>query len=36
MYDEVMRVIQENLPELSPERLPYVFPPWDQMVVQYR
>ena len=28
MFDETTRVISEKLPELSPENLPFVFPPW--------
>jgi hypothetical protein len=30
MYDEVMEVIRERLPEQSPEKLPTVYPPWEQ------
>jgi lysophospholipase L1-like esterase len=28
MYKAVIEVIKQNLPELSPENLPFVFPPW--------
>jgi hypothetical protein len=28
MYKAVQMVIKDELPELSPENLPFVFPPW--------
>lgn len=36
MFREVMRVIREDLPRLSPENLPFVFPSWEQALEQYR
>ncbi len=30
MYTEVMKVIREQIPEQSPENLPFVYPPWEQ------
>lgn len=36
MFAEVMKVIREELPELVPEKLPFVFPPWDQALKDYR
>ncbi|GJE98146.1 SGNH hydrolase [Phanerochaete sordida] len=32
IYDGLMKVIAERWPEFSPERLPMVFPPWDQVI----
>jgi len=29
MYDELMKLIERELPEHAPEKLPYVFPSWD-------
>jgi len=36
MFREVLRVIREELPELAPERLPFVFPVWEDALDQYR
>lgn len=33
MYDEVMRVIQDQLPDQRPDKLPTVYPPWEQAPV---
>lgn len=30
MYSEVMKVIREQIPDQSPEKLPSVYPPWEQ------
>lgn len=30
MYNEVMKVIRERIPDQSPERLPSVYPPWQR------
>ncbi|ERF77237.1 hypothetical protein EPUS_05806 [Endocarpon pusillum Z07020] len=30
MYNEVMKVIRERIPDQSPERLPFVYPPWER------
>jgi hypothetical protein len=30
MYEAVTKVTKEELPELCPENLPFVFPPWAQ------
>jgi hypothetical protein len=34
MYEAVIRVIRDELPELSPENLPFVFPPWVEALKQ--
>jgi hypothetical protein len=34
MYKAVIKVIKEKLPELSPENLPFVFPPWADALKQ--
>lgn len=33
MYDEVMKVIHDELPDQRPEKLPTVYPPWEQAPV---
>lgn len=30
MYDEVMKIIREEIPDQSPEKLPTIYPPWEQ------
>lgn len=32
IYDGLMKVIAERWPEFLPEKLPMVFPPWDQII----
>lgn len=34
MYKALMKVIKDQLPELAPENLPYVFPPWVEALKQ--
>jgi hypothetical protein len=34
MYKEVVGVIKQKLPELAPENLPFVFPPWVEALKQ--
>ena len=34
MYKEVVRVIKQKLPDLAPENLPFVFPPWVEALKQ--
>lgn len=36
MFAEVIRVLREDLPEVAPENLPFVFPSWDQALDEYR
>ena len=33
MYDEVLKVIRGKASDQSPEKLPYVYPPWEQAPV---
>jgi hypothetical protein len=32
MREELMRVIADQYPEEMPDRLPFVFPEWDQVL----
>lgn len=32
MYEEVMKTIHGELPDVAPERIPVVFPPWVQAI----